>query len=77
MQRKKLPNSAYFDGSDYTSDEAEFIRAMGEYVRTRNKRPTFAEVLAIAKSLGYRKVVDESHGPPTTTTEESVPDERE
>ncbi len=46
-------------GADYTDDETEFILAMEEFM-TRNRRrfPTFTEVLAVAKSLGYRKVKD-------------------
>lgn len=44
-------------GSDYTADELEFLRAMEAY-RQVNRRPfpSFTEVLAVAKSLGYRRV---------------------
>jgi hypothetical protein len=41
----------------YEDDEWEFIKAMDRYKR-ENKRmnPTCVEVLAVLKSLGYRKV---------------------
>ncbi len=41
---------------DYDSDEIEFIKAMDEYKRTRNRPfPTLCEHLQVLKSLGYRK----------------------
>lgn len=59
MDRKKQSKgvrSICFDGQDYTADEIEFIKAMEAYKRrTKRKFPTFTEVLAVAKSLGYRK----------------------
>lgn len=44
---------------DYSPDEAEFFRAMETYMRENRRRfPTFREVLAVARSLGYRKVAE-------------------
>jgi hypothetical protein len=42
---------------DYSDDEREFLAAMDRY-RRQNRRPfpTLAEVLAVAVSLGYRRV---------------------
>jgi hypothetical protein len=42
---------------DYSDDEREFLAAMDRY-RRQNSRPfpTLAEVLAVAVSLGYRRV---------------------
>lgn len=41
----------------YESDEAEFIAAMAAYQKRTGKRfPTWSESLAVARSLGYRKV---------------------
>lgn len=41
---------------DYSADELEFMRAIEEYKATRNRPyPTWSEVLAIARGLGYRK----------------------
>lgn len=46
-------------GSEYTADEIEFIRAMEAYMRLNNRRfPLFTEVLAVAKSCGWRKVAE-------------------
>lgn len=42
---------------DYTADEIEFLRAMERYRRERRRPfPTCCEVLAILRSLGYRRV---------------------
>lgn len=52
-------------GAAYTEDEVEFMLALHRY-KTENQRPapTWAEVLAVAKALGYRKVNEgESPGP--------------
>lgn len=40
----------------YTDDEAEFLAAV-ERFKKANRRPfpTYSEILAVAKALGYRK----------------------
>lgn len=41
---------------DYTPDEVEFAKAMYEYRRKTGRQfPSWAEVLDVVKSLGYRK----------------------
>lgn len=41
----------------YSADEVEFMNAVDRYKRERNRPfPTWDEVLAVAKSLGYRKL---------------------
>jgi len=46
-------------GSDYTPDEAEFLKAMEAYQRIHERRfPTCIEVLEVLKSCGWRKVAD-------------------
>jgi hypothetical protein len=46
-------------GGELTPDEVEFGRAVEEYQRLRRRRyPQFSEILAIAVSLGYRKVAE-------------------
>jgi hypothetical protein len=54
------------DGMDvYTPDELEFLKAMDRYKRdNRRPWPTWSEVLAVLRSLGYRKVAEA--GPPVT-----------
>lgn len=43
-------------GSDYTDEEREFLVAVDRYKRThRRPYPTCREILALVKSLGYRK----------------------
>lgn len=44
-------------GHEYDAEQVEFIKAMDRYKRDRCRPyPTCAEVLAVARSLGYRKV---------------------
>ena len=46
-------------GADYTADEIEFLMAMDRCKRERQRPfPTWPEVLAVVKSLGYRRVAD-------------------
>lgn len=41
---------------DYTADELEFLKAMDDYKRNHQcPYPTWHEVLAVVKSLGYKK----------------------
>jgi DNA-directed RNA polymerase specialized sigma subunit len=43
-------------GSNYTDDEVEFLKAIEAYkAKTGRKFPTWCEVLAIARNLGYAK----------------------
>lgn len=40
----------------YTDDELEFLKAIEKYKRDHNRpHPTWHEVLAVLKSLGYEK----------------------
>jgi hypothetical protein len=49
------------DGSQYDADAVEFMLAMDRYKRVaRRPYPTAADVLAVARSLGYRKVGDQA-----------------
>jgi len=45
-------------GADYTDEELEFLKAIDKY-RTENNRPfpTFSEILAVLKTLGYNKTI--------------------
>lgn len=48
-----------FPGCALTADEIEFGKAMHQYKRrTGRLNPSYAEVLAVIHSLGYRKVVE-------------------
>ncbi len=64
--------SLYFDGSDMTSDDTEFLLAIAAYQkRFRRRYPTWREVLFVARSLGYRKVAPAAavdHPKPTVPT---------
>ncbi len=43
-------------GASYTVEEREFLQAMERYTRERRRPfPTWVEVLAVVRSLGYRK----------------------
>lgn len=54
--RAKLPGMSDTNiGAGYDDDQVEFIKAVERW-RVKNRRvPTCTEVLAIAKSLGYRR----------------------
>jgi hypothetical protein len=55
VARRRLPRIT--NTVPHTAEEWEFIRAIDAYKRKyRKMNPTAAEVLAVAKSLGYRKV---------------------
>lgn len=49
--------SEQLQGANYDPEEEEFIHAMERWMRkTKTRFPKFTDVLAVAKSLGYRKV---------------------
>ena len=54
-KRRNTTWSAFFSDWEYTLDEEEFLFAMERYTRLVNRFPTLPEVLAVAKSLGYRR----------------------
>ena len=75
--------SLYFDGTDMTADETEFLLAVASYQKRFERRyPTWLEVLNILRCLGYRKVaepvpIDEPKPPPGTMyPDREVEDER-
>lgn len=44
------------DGDSYTADQVEFMMAVERYKRENHRpEPTWGEVLAVARRLGYRK----------------------
>jgi hypothetical protein len=46
-------------GSEYTAEELEFLKAIDRYKRERQRpHPSWREILAVARSLGYRKVAE-------------------
>jgi hypothetical protein len=47
-------------GSDYTADEITFMLALDRWKRANNcPHPSWADVLRVARSLGYRRVAAE------------------
>jgi hypothetical protein len=49
---------------DYSDEETAFMKAMERYKReNRRPFPTWSEVLEVLRSLGYRKVADETDLP--------------
>jgi hypothetical protein len=54
-ERRRRVDPTTFE-KQYSPDEIEFMTAMQEFkIRTAKAFPTYAEVLAVAKSLGYRR----------------------
>jgi len=52
----KNPCSGVNIGSSFTDEEREFLVAMQQWMAvTRTRYPSFTQVLAVAKSIGYRK----------------------
>lgn len=57
-QRRRLKSCTFENcvGSDYTTEETEFLRAIDRYkVLNRRPYPSWREVLAVVRALGYRK----------------------
>ena len=51
-------------GADYSAEESEFLAAIQRYkARTGRRFPSFTEVLAVAVSLGYRRVAEPAELP--------------
>lgn len=50
--------SAAYPGSEYTLEEVEFLRAVDWYKTHVTTYPSYPEVLALVKALGYRKVAE-------------------
>lgn len=54
-ERRRRVDPTTFE-KQYSHDELEFMTAMQQFkIRTAQAFPTYAEVLAVAKSLGYRR----------------------
>ena len=62
--------SLFFDGSEMTAEDTEFLLAIASYQKRFHRRyPTWLEVLNVLRCLGYRKVaepvpIDEPKPPP-------------
>lgn len=75
--------SPYYDGSEMTAEQIEFVLAIAAYQKRFHRRyPTWLEVLNIARCLGYRKTADAvpvtEPVPPTDAPEpEKAPSEYE
>ena len=72
--------SLYFDGSDMTEDETEFLLAVASYQKRFNRRyPTWLEVLNILRCLGYRKTAEpipiDQPQPPKASSGENTAEE--
>lgn len=61
---RKSTISKVANGADYTDDEIDFMKAIDKFKRDRQKpRPTWAEVLEVARSRGWRKVAEPAELP--------------
>ncbi len=50
-------HSENFPGSDLTGEAWEFAEAMARFQKATGRRfPTWSEILAVAKSLGYQRL---------------------
>ncbi len=59
-ERRRRVDPTTFE-KQYSTDEIEFMTAMQEFkIRTAKTFPTYAEVLAVARSLGYRQADDDA-----------------
>lgn len=53
-----------FPGCDISGDRLAFMMALDRYKRRESRpHPTWAEVLAVAESLGYRRVAEATELP--------------
>ena len=56
--KRGKPGSYVYPGAEYTDDELEFMLAVQRYKEQRRRpHPSWREILWIAHSLGYRRVV--------------------
>jgi hypothetical protein len=54
--RRNMYETGTCDETYYTEEEFEFLKAIDKYKREHHRRfPTYHEILAVLKSLGYRK----------------------
>ncbi len=62
MPTKNRMTPGFYDanqGANYTADQVEFMMAMEAWMRRSGKKfPNCCDVLAVAKALGYERVVD-------------------
>lgn len=57
MARQRSRLQTNYPGSEYTPAEVEFMQAMSRYKREYHRPyPTCAEVLEVARALGYRRI---------------------
>lgn len=55
--RTRATEQSSYHGSEFSNEELEWIRAVSQWQKeTRIKYPALRDYLAIAHSLGYRKV---------------------
>jgi hypothetical protein len=57
-KRRRFPTNSHYslDGENISAEENEFLMAMDRFKREKCRPfPTWREVLAVLKSLGYRK----------------------
>lgn len=75
MQEQDRTYDVYGDNtSSYSDDEREFIVAVEAYKRKHGRSyPANTELLAIAKSLGYRKVAEPAPLPEFTRSQQGKP----
>lgn len=67
-----LPRGEKDPGADYSADEREFLAAMQAYKSTRRRPfPTWREVLAVVRSLGWRRVAEPGPLPRPATPKEN------
>ena len=52
-----LPAGAEHD-VDYDDEQLEWLKAIDRYTREKSPFPTWCEVLALARAMGYRKSPD-------------------
>jgi hypothetical protein len=57
-ESEKVVVTHEYTESIYSEEETDFLRAIQEYKRKRGRPfPTWREVLAVTRSLGYRRVL--------------------
>jgi hypothetical protein len=71
-ERRRRVDPTTFE-KQYSADELEFMAAMQEFkVRTTKAFPTYAEVLAVAKSLGYSRPSPDVEGEGPTEADRPI-----
>ena len=63
-----------FEGAEYTGEQVQWLKAIEKFIAYHRRQPSPREILKIAKSIGYRLVLETK--PIGESNEPRIADER-